>query len=124
MSNDCWNVISEMSLAARVVVHYQQAYDVLDEMVRFAETPDKALVPLYRLCRLVTKTAKDIMDDDSLSEETKNKALKRLEVWSDSLEKALESCFKDKDGPKWIREFAALAVSPDHYIFEVLKQRK
>lgn len=118
---DCEKIISIASSAARVVVHYQQAYDILDEMVRFADTPSKALDSVYKLSRLVLKTFKDIEEDKQIDNKLKYETLERLKNWAKDLENALYSCFNTNDGPRWIKEFASLSVSPDYLVIKMLR---
>ncbi|QXJ32137.1 hypothetical protein [Saccharolobus shibatae] len=118
---NCEKIISIASSAARVVIHYQQAYDILDEMVRFADTPSRALDSVYKLSRLVFKTFRDIQDDKRIVDKNlKGEALERLKNWAENLEKALYLCFNTEDRARWIKEFASLSISPDYLVIKII----
>ncbi|KUO90844.1 MAG: hypothetical protein AT710_08170 [Thermocladium sp. ECH_B] len=121
-NDNCEKIISKASSIARIVVHYQQAYDILDEMVRFADTPTRALDSVYKLSRLISKTLRDITTDEDIKDQLlKDQVLPLLPLWAEDLEKALHSCFNGKDGSKWIREFASLSISPDRIVLELVR---
>lgn len=119
------DIVEEAARVARIVVHTEIAYDIVDEL---ASSPEKYNEKIYKLSRLVTKVYNDI--DNALRRETKErekellqKVKGRLEYWGHlvkELMKHLES-LDEKKRKDEVRRFAALAISPDRDSLEVEK---
>lgn len=115
---------------ARIVVHAEYAYDIVDEM---ASNPDRFVDSLYKLSRLVTKVYNDLEDIRNVGEEYRDAyewALNNLKYWPNAMNELAQYLNdKRKDEKEYINEvkrFAALAISPDNYslqIRELLEKR-
>jgi uncharacterized protein Yka (UPF0111/DUF47 family) len=117
---DCINdIIPKAASIARIVIHTQQAYDILDEMVRFADDRNKVMDSFYKLSRLVTKTLNDFSSDEEIKSKVKDyeDIIKNLQYWSKDLERILINCFNQSG---MVKIFASLAISPDLKTFELI----
>ncbi len=118
--------IADAANTARIAVHLEQAYDIIDEM---ASNPNNYRDSLYKLSRLITKVLNDL---EKNSDKFRNSEYRKrvfdsvsesLKFWSRKLDQLIEylSSKSDKEFEKEVRRFAALAISPDHYSLEVKK---
>ena len=119
MTDEVKKVVDPIVAAARVarlVVHLEMAYDVLDEM---ASNPARYEDSLYRLSRLVTKVLNDLNRalerGEGVDRERLEQARSMLEGWAireGSLMEHLRSK-RDHELEKEVKRFAALAIAPD-----------
>ncbi|AFA39175.1 hypothetical protein Pogu_1148 [Pyrobaculum oguniense TE7] len=135
MSSEGKDIIYQAADTARLLVHLEMAYDVLDEM---ASNPQRYVDSLQKLSRLAAKVLNDIPKlREALEKESRDRAeaytgagvsYKELRDVLDYLERSLsnwalvekrlitylESLSKD-DLAREVKKFAALAIAPDRY---------
>jgi CRISPR-associated protein Csa5 len=124
--------VEKFAETARLVVHLEQAYDVIDELAR---SPDKYEDSLAKLSRLAVKVLKDIDDmieklkrsqDESNKREKENleKAKRHIINFNEHLKllfrylKEYENIDKNKRY-KEIKRLAALMIAPDAFSLTV-----
>ncbi|AFL66339.1 hypothetical protein [Desulfurococcus amylolyticus] len=116
--------VENLANIARIVVHTQYAYDVIDEM---ASNPEKYIDSLYKLSRLAVKLYDDLRklreeDIKSMGEEAdrvmkaRKYALDQLRGWNKLVEDFIEHIRQNASQLRnEIRKFATLAISVDSY---------
>ena len=114
------DVVSNFAEKARIVVHLETAYDIVDEL---ASSPERYIENLHKLSRLATKVYNDLLKkmetlDKGPDREEVNKALKNLSFWVMDMEEFINDLKRsgDKERYEKIKEFAALAVSPSGFV--------
>lgn len=127
--------LSSFADIARIVVHTQYAYDIIDEL---ASNPEKFIESVYKLSRLAVKLLNDLeIGEKEVSNEDQRRAveytIRGLKDWSRLLGEFIEY-LKDLMGKgekerriflDEVRRFATLAISPDRYsilVREVLEK--
>lgn len=123
-------IIYRAADTARLLVHIEMAYDVLDEM---ASNPRRYVDSLQKLSRLSAKVLNDIPkirekiksnQQDNELKEALDYLERKVSSWAleeKDLIKYLEELPNDEERAKEIKKFAALAVAPDRYTLR-LKQ--
>ncbi len=113
------DVIKSASDAVRVVIHVEQAYDILDEL---ASNPklDTLADTLAKISRLVTKVINDLQDakkeDKCKGEVDIESTIGKLQWWfkvQDELYNYIKGLKDEKEQRRELKRFAAYALSPD-----------
>ena len=116
--------IEDVANTIRIVVHAEQAYDILDEL---ASNPSNYSGPLYKLSRLAVKVLNDLERrrnefKERYGERDYNNIRDNLMYLSLKLNKLLEylsSMNDDGRREEEVKRLAALAIAPDKYSMEV-----
>ncbi|MGC8983587.1 MAG: hypothetical protein ACP5KA_07555 [Desulfurococcaceae archaeon] len=122
------DVVVRASDVIRIVIHIEQAYDVLDEL---ASNPrfDTFVNALYKISRLVNKVRRDLSDElrrGDLSEECRKSmeiAVRRLGRWRD-IANELDTYIRSLDEREQriaLKRFAAYALAPDASVVRILE---
>lgn len=120
------DILSRAAEAARIVVHLEIAYDVLDEL---ASSPERYSEGFYKLSRLATKVYNDLQkatERHAYSQEVAESlrlALRRVSNWGDLMGELLKylDSLDEKRRKEEIKRFAALAISPDRDLYRLLE---
>ncbi|WP_054856836.1 hypothetical protein [Vulcanisaeta sp. JCM 16159] len=117
--------IKDAADAIRIVIHREQAYDILDELSSNPKL-ETLVNALSKISRLATKTLNDLkglkdeLSNDKECEDRINKIIQyKLQWWSKKQDEFYNYIKNVNDVRTEIKRFAAYALAPDPDVVEI-----
>ncbi len=126
VSQETRDYVRDAADVVRIVIHREQAYDILDEL---ANNPKLEILvdALSKISRLVTKTLNDLnklLKNDKVSKDCKDiitDVVNRLQWWFKKQDELYNYLKNVKDMRTEIKRFAAYALAPDNNVVKIGK---